>query len=82
MTLVRRHFLIRFQDMGIAPHYSPCPCLLTDAISDYGRIMSFDTSPVVVLLLWILLQWAFLSLPSHPIMPAYFLSDSSSCRSR
>ena len=47
---VRRRFLIRFQDMGIAPHQlQPLPYApsYSDAMSDYGRIhVHFDTSPV------------------------------------
>ncbi len=49
-SAVRRRFLIRFQDMGIAPHQlQPLPYApsYADAISDYGRIhVHFDTSPV------------------------------------
>lgn len=47
---VRRRFLIRLQDMGIAPHqllplpFAPSPA---EAMSDYGRIhLHFDTLPV------------------------------------
>ena len=47
---VRRRFLIRFQDNGIAPHQlQPLPYApsYADAISDYGRIhLHFDTFPV------------------------------------
>ena len=49
-SAVRRRFLIRLQDMGIAPHQlQPLPFAPTSAaaMTDYGRIhLHFDTFPV------------------------------------
>ena len=49
-TAVRRRFLIRLQDMGIAPHQlQPLPYAPSSAaaMADYGRIhLHFDTFPV------------------------------------
>ena len=75
---VRRRFLIRLQDMGIAAHqlqplpYAPSPAA---AMSDYGRIhLHFDTFPVsgttTTLDSW---RWVFLySRPLRRTTPAQY----------